>query len=781
MLIKKITLHKFKRFALSNIDHFEYVPKSNINIFTDRNGAGKSSLLSQLNPLPADIKKDFKDDGYKQIELTHNGSNYVILSKGSKHSILKDNQELNPGGTRKVQLELIESIFNITPNSLNVINGNTPFTIMSQSERKRWLTEISTVDYSYPISIFQKLQERRRDLSAWVKLYNEKIVSITTYINSIQDYESILNMDNAIRTTIEKLLKEYIPSPSTDGINSILERLKNKNREFQSLSYILNIDLPKDIKTKEELTQQLSIKHHELKKNLETLSHLQKDGDKELLEIYRKKLEEVNKTLQHLPSMWNLSNLNSIFYHLRDKMDVLQSIHSELIQLTLPKDLDIEKLERDIIEKKTFISKIEVSLNKQNHIASEFTSIQNISLPSCKHCGNPYEIDSLLSNTKNNITLLTERLDKEKKEVQELERVKSIHNRNQYLLNSLKGILDTDEYIKTSYTFLGLDRPTEISLDGISSTIEVIGIVTGKIKDVFIPTLEEKENINRKLVPLLETSLLSREEKINNLKLIQSIVDELQTNINSIQSRLKEIDINIQTFERIKRVREEIKDLLKQVNEERKVAKIKLENEFIENTISKLKEKNIENVKILEQYRSSQKELEAIKKDKSKVEREAYLISKLMDVLSPTSGLIAKSINSFLGVFINDINIIINSVWSYKLKVIPCDIFEGDDLDYKFRVEVNDSFIVDDISKLSSSMREIVDLAFRLVFIKYKNLDKIPIILDEFGRTMDKEHRISAFNMVDQIIANNFDQVFLVSHFEEMYGRFKNADFPVIQ
>ena len=54
--------------------------------------------------------------------------------------------------------------------------------------------------------------------------------------------------------------------------------------------------------------------------------------------------------------------------------------------------------------------------------------------------------------------------------------------------------------------------------------------------------------------------------------------------------------------------------------------------------------------------------------------------------------------------------------------------------------------------------------------------EKIAVDLVEFGRTMDATHRDTAYNIIDRIFSTNFDQIFLVSHFESMYGRFVNAD-----
>ena len=144
------------------------------------------------------------------------------------------------------------------------------------------------------------------------------------------------------------------------------------------------------------------------------------------------------------------------------------------------------------------------------------------------------------------------------------------------------------------------------------------------------------------------------------------------------------------------------------------------------------------------------------------------VLSKMIEALSPESGLIAKSINSFLNGYLSEMNTIINSVWSYNMELLPCEVDSENDLNYKF---------IEDISKLSSSMQEIVNLAFKIVFVKYLGLAGYPLILDEFGRTMDAEHRQSAYDIIDRVLSHSFNQIILVCHFESMYSRFVNANF----
>jgi ABC-type hemin transport system ATPase subunit len=76
-------------------------------------------------------------------------------------------------------------------------------------------------------------------------------------------------------------------------------------------------------------------------------------------------------------------------------------------------------------------------------------------------------------------------------------------------------------------------------------------------------------------------------------------------------------------------------------------------------------------------------------------------------------------------------------------------------------------------------MREVVDLAFKLVYIKYRKLD-VPLVLDEFGSSMDTTHQINSYNIIGDKLVNNFSQIFIVSHFESMYGRFSNSDISIL-
>lgn len=792
MIIKKIVLNNFNRFALKGVKHYEYEPKTTMTIFKDKNGVGKSSLMGQLNPLPGDLKKDFSGTGYKEVFLEHKGSEYHLLSKDGKHSFKKDGKELNEGGTKKVQLDLVEHEFKINPNRINVINGNTRFTIMSPSERKKWLTEISTVDYSYAISVFNKLTERKRDLVAWIKLGNEKLLELKQVISDVKDIEEIKKEHEEIKELIEILLKEYRSIECPYEYNSLIGDLNTTLRELYKIDFNdLNISkIDKDILEGDIKLKTLFEDREKKYKEFDKLSHtINKDSYEELNKELKKNLDilqifPLSVTNENIESIQNKINntiekLNLFYKTLKDieTFDITNET-SEILKMApktvLPED-QIQK-SKNLLESLVLIENfIKTNSKKEEEIINTISGFTSSFKPKCNNCGSEVDLKNDLNKSEETMKKYKEIEDKIfsykekiKKHLDNLEAEKNIFYSYQVLFSN-------DEELSKL-----VSNNVLLTVENIYTNIEVLinwlSILQEKIK----PALENKTNIEKTLLKNSILQEMSAELKEAEEKKLILEIENITKNINTLSEAIKVLKNKKEDVNKFQELRNKVIETLKKLSILKKNYKKDYENKAIEEYIKILKDRSIETKKIVENYDQVLQNMKKIENDIKDYKDKIGIVGILIDILSPSNGLIAKSINSFLGVFVNEMNIIINSVWSYKMKILPCDLVEGEDLDYKFKVEINDDYIVEDISKLSSSQQEIVDLAFRLVFIRYLNIGEIPIILDEFGRTMDQDHRINAFNLIDQVICRSYDQIFLVSHFEEMYGRFKNATFASI-
>jgi len=174
--------------------------------------------------------------------------------------------------------------------------------------------------------------------------------------------------------------------------------------------------------------------------------------------------------------------------------------------------------------------------------------------------------------------------------------------------------------------------------------------------------------------------------------------------------------------------------------------------------------------------------VENIRKNIEQLSVRQHALTAMVAELSPKDGLIAKSLSGFINSFVEKINRIIRQIWLYPFELLPLDLSDdGVDLDYRFEVHVNHQTVIPDIGKCSSGMREVIDLAFRIVSMSYLGLDHSPIYMDEFGKSMDSTHRAKAFDTISKMIAqSNYSQIFMVSHHEHSYGSLKNADIVVI-
>jgi DNA repair exonuclease SbcCD ATPase subunit len=155
----------------------------------------------------------------------------------------------------------------------------------------------------------------------------------------------------------------------------------------------------------------------------------------------------------------------------------------------------------------------------------------------------------------------------------------------------------------------------------------------------------------------------------------------------------------------------------------------------------------------------------------------------LRDLMSPQKGWIAKQMSGFVEHLVEQMNLIIARIWEYDLKVKPCSIETGK-LDYKFPLHFHKdgkSGQTKDISEGSTGQKDVVDFAFMLVVMLYKDLQDYPMFLDETGASFDPVHRTRLMNFINQHLDNQrCSQVYLVSHYATFSGGLSNADICVL-
>lgn len=795
MIIKKLILKGYKRLFLNNIQYLEYTPEKSMQVILGRNMSGKSQTLRQLNPLPANLKQEFYEDGYKYIEIEHLGKLYILSSgyiEKNKHSFKVDDKELNDNGSKRSQLLLVKEYFNITPEVMDILLNNNKLTTMSIQDRKKWLSELSTIDYSYAINIYNKLRTKHRDILGGIKLTQDNILK---YENCLIPEEKLIEINNDIsnldkynkylHTLIEHIDNNTYESKDLNILNNELNTLLGKTNEE-----ILNLDKLKEQRIKlinniehyNKLIESIS-ENITLLENIKEVDNIEQvlQNNKDLNEEYDKlnKLNTLNIKEEDSNIIYN--DYNQIHLTLIGLLNELKVYDN--IRLNMDKDKRIKL--NNILDK---LNNIILNINKKrtlyetelNHLLEHKKDDNLINCPKCEHKwfhgydkNKEKELRDNIGNIQKELLYTTDKYNSYKDVNIKLtivddilEQFKNIFSNNInlypiwlklcsdnniYKLNSIELIKRLEDINTTLYNIKDLDKVRK-ELDNTKLLIDSYN----KVKEV-------SNNLNRsqldKLIKDLDTYT---KNKNNSINLLQEVNNKIVLCGNIIQKR------------------QEILNVLKNKRIDYNNIIIENRNSYIKELSSYITEETDKLINLVNSSNMSKYKLETDKKNLEEYKKKEYVLDLMIKELSPTEGLIAKSINSFLNVFVKEMNNVINSIWSYDVEILSCDTTEGDDLDYKFKVKVNNSEIIEDISKLSSSMKEIADLAFRIVFAKYMKLQEIPLYLDEFGSTFDKEHRTSAYNVIDKILTSDYPQVFLVCHFSSLYGSMSNCDFNII-
>ncbi len=176
--------------------------------------------------------------------------------------------------------------------------------------------------------------------------------------------------------------------------------------------------------------------------------------------------------------------------------------------------------------------------------------------------------------------------------------------------------------------------------------------------------------------------------------------------------------------------------------------------------------------------------VEHLENDLVRLEKEEEVLKHMVREISPTEGIIAEGLLGFIRVFVSQMNSLIKKIWTYPLVVYPCGTGGQDsaELDYYFPIMVQSKTgMRGDVSEGSTGIREIIDVAFKITAMEYLGMEDFPLMLDEFGTSLDEAHRKSSGVAIKQLMEiKSFSQLFMVSHYHEQYGSLQNPEVCVL-
>ena len=799
MRITYLRLENFDRFPLSNKDVFEHHFDEKMTIILGGNGHGKSSLMSELTPLPSS-KDAFKRGGYKEIRITHNGSNYVLISDfrdGAKYMFLKDEVELNKSNLISVQRDLVYDHFKITPIVHEILTSQENFTTMSLVARKKLLSSISRMNIDAVLNNYNTLKESLKNHQFLLKTTVSQMLAETERMNDENRVQNLIEQKDKLGQQIEALLHlrtslyQYSGSVELETVITSYSSIKRAIDTLYSQHYCLitshpyvgldeyGDDLRSEIKAHEVL---LSDKYSQLS----------------ALETKRKQAEAVqnsDKAQLQIQIAEATATYNLVCSRLRYLSPDLERVDAaianyETIQHALPDlvthmpanpdgKLSSQALDQAREERARYMEEQVKTVRSLSTVESELKELKQHKrqqCPKCEHVWLPETVDKRIVGLTTQHADLLERQAMLQKLILDL--TGEVDRQTAYAGQTLSvrellayTLTNTQEFWKK----VSAEKLLSVDPLRLSSLIEEFCSEVRVVKSLQTMRAEiEKRRVEVETLDSLGNTTLERLR--TEYMETETEVIMLQNQLRDYRSELKDVTLAKQLYERFNDLYSALDRSKSDVQTHSLRHAVNAAMTEIDSQLSILKVSVIEIQKELAKTEASKAVIESLKRKSEDAQESIKVLEIMLAELSPKNGFIAKTISNFLNVIITSINAVIRENWSYKMELRTINVDE-DALNYRFKVVVEDRHVIDDISKVSGGMQEIVNLAMKFTLMMLLKLQGYPMYLDEFGVKLDNRHKAKIASIIFQMLDSPmYSQIFLITHMDVAYSDFKNTE-----
>lgn len=802
MKITELVLHNYERFALNNIETFTYRPQQKSQVILGSNGSGKSSLISELSPIPAKAKS-FNENGYKRITIEHNDNIYVLTSDShNKHSFIENGIELNNGNTLQVQKMLVMDKMRLNDKVYDILTGKVNLCDMSIAERRKWLTEISNNDYEYVMDLYNAIKAKYNESNTELKITNQLLSTEQSTILSDEEITNLKDEIISLQTHVDSLLKLKTNSRISESevigqLNNIQNTIAKNTNTLMSFRNRLNftnittvdnnlndytdkkISLTKQIYHYEKLIEQKVNESTLIQKSVSELENQLSD------EYIEHELNKVNQILSSHSDIFTDDDIENVYRQFRSIKDPLINI---LTDMESNEDRRYSKSNLQSIND-TLVSsneKLNTLKYKESSIRATLNTLESslkshqVVCPNCSHEWIPGYNKAIHDNSKKDLEIVVKEIDDLKIEISKLEETRTniINYFNQYRM--ILDLFKNYPLLDNTYSLL-----KNTILDNPSKCIYQLHTLDTKYQrsiDYYKALNYQKELINKKTI--------SDEDRNKSILKYNTQLIDIEKEILSLSSILKKYKLQYKLIEDHLNLTDSIDNIsnkLKQdLNEYNNVTleylNIKM-NEVINGIVSPLMASIVDKQNIVTSIFHKQDQINSLQDKVNQISLKVQSYKTLLDIMSPKTGIIAESLIGFINEILSFMNSFMANVWTYKMVISPIEMdnSQNESLDYKFKLDVEGHKPIEDISLGSSGMKEIINLAFRLCIYKYLDFRDYPLYLDEFGKALDEGHRKKATIVVNDLINDDsFNNIFIISHYKDSYGAVQHADIVVL-
>lgn len=804
MKIQRITLSEYKRFALGSIVFFDMQVDSPLQLILGTNGSGKSSLLAELTPLPA-IPSDYRKGGYKEIALTFKSNSYLLrsdISRGAKHSFIKEGIELNPGGTGVVQKELVEQELGFTTQLKEVLTGKLRFTQMAPTRRREWITRLCSTDLSFANKVYDQVKVNSRDTQGALKHIKERLATQTVKLMDVDTVVGIRSRVDKCHKQIAVLLEardSNMPPYTETGkrvwaLMAELERLAKRtltlsNSEWFKKGYTHPDQFDEQLNNLSvqagKMSASIESKEEELMSIAQIVSSMQEMGAASVGELTQRRDKcLVSQSEIVLSSQYDLSevdtepmlrDIKSVYVPLRDwcvevPTDIKPAVDREGYQINAEK----------IKQYKEELNRIHNRMDKLRHRVTHIETARESKCPKCSYIWRDGVSDTDHEQCKLQLNVLAKEEEAIQNSVKVLEELNDSFDNYRNTLRQLNNIVQNYPRLQPFWS-----KVIELKYYDTNPTLIVEQFST------FTHAVESQDTYN---------ALQNQIAQLNAS--LEQITRSRPNGDTSFESRMAQLEIDLDSLhKRHSTAKDEHKALLvgKQEvvnyfngviecdNKLKEVTRLQslLFDGFQQKFIGEALEDRQLELSTLQSTLNQKNTLEGIIRDLKTSHEEVELDSQawqvLAQVLSPTTGIIAEQLEGFMRCLLEQMNAIIAKLWTYSLEIMPC-ANEAGTLDYKFPINVkHGEQLTKDIMEGSEGQQEVIDFAFMITVMHYMDLHDYPMYLDETGAKFDGQHRERLMNYIKLLVdTEQASQLFLVNHYASFSGGLSNAQVCVL-
>lgn len=775
-----------------------------VNIFMGRNGFGKTSILKECHPLPPD-NSDYAKGGYKYVKWIVSPQEFYIMEShtgsSSTHSFKKNGvEELNTGGTLTVQRDLCLQYFGLTPNMVKYMSGlkvNNLFTTLSTATRKQLFMDIYPNDTRYALNVYNKIKAELRNCIGAIKNQHKRLAeenqrAATLSSTSIPELEQkIGDLDNRIKEAmvLSGMLanEQNVQQQTRDLIHKFIKLTKDL-----VIGNVTTLEGPNELMAKhdqckrimEKCQHRITVTRTKLTTLMETLSGLNYVNDTpEVLEQQQQHLITVQK---HDQGIFNDADrlVRNLFPNLtEEQLDIIaRSADSlcpkleEVVQASsesmtlLDYRLLQEQMEKNISHGRTLKYEVE----ELRHALKHFDMTEDMKCPECKTEFKPgFDLKDVEQKRKD-----LQRLEQQLKNVvSEYRSLDAKLKNDEEFFNTLTPVVEEAKMFRDEgNTLLNVLKDYGVGYKDCSPLVNVFrAAVERRTRGKLIKEHQDEiESLGRRIASLRRNDV---EELTRQLTEYETILASEQRTLRHFNEQLETIDYRLESInarelkvDQLVEMRDEILDsfrdqgrwLLKQATDHAVAEWVPAKDNFMQ---------------MLIRGRSLASVIESIELDIQRLESRKAKLQVLQDNVCPNKGLIGKMMQDFIKTVTANMNATIRQVFTTPLFVLPCINKKGD-LDYNFPV-INsiDGKPSKDVSDCSGGEQDMINLAFRMILLRYKAKNRFPLMLDEVGVKLDAYHQQRLFDYILNLsTSGEVNQILMVSHFFSHTSMFKNAN-----